>query len=72
MILLDSVTLNPGAQLTLNLPNTYPDLANVGGKVTIDADINRLAITGLRRDPISGAVTPVPGMPRTASSTSAS
>ncbi len=72
-ILLDMVTLNPGTQATLNLPNTYPDLANTAGMVSIEADINRLAIAGVRRDPLSGAVSGIPsiGHPVTSSNPAA-
>lgn len=62
VILLDSVALNPGAQTTLTLPNTYPDLANQAGSIAIVANINCLSVTGVRFNPTSGAVTALPVM----------
>jgi hypothetical protein len=68
-ILLDSLTLNPGAQTTLTLPNTYPDLANQAGTVAILANINCLSVTGVRYNPASGAISAVPVMDFTSSIT---
>ena len=62
VILLDSVSLNPGEQTTLALPNTYPDLANQAGSIAIVANINCLSVTGVRFNPTSGAVTAMPVM----------
>ena len=59
-ILLDSVQLTPGAQMTLVLPNTYPDLANKAGMIAIDADINRLSVVALKYNSNSGALTVLP------------
>lgn len=61
-ILLDSLTLNPGQQITLTLPNTYPDLANQTGMIAILANINCLSVSGLRVNPATGAITGVPVM----------
>lgn len=61
-ILLDSLTLKPGAQTTLVLPNTYPDLANLSGTVAIQANINVLSVSGLRLNPSTGAIAAIPVM----------
>ena len=68
-ILLDSLTLNPGEQTTLTLPNTYPDLANQTGTIAILANINCLSVTGLRVNPTSGSISAVPVMDFTSSIT---
>lgn len=68
-ILLDSLTLNPGEQTTLTLPNTYPDLANQAGTISILANINCLSVSGLRVNPATGAITAVPVMDFTPSIT---
>lgn len=59
-ILLDSVTLNPGAQTTITLPNSYPDLANQTGTIAVLANINCLSVSALRVNPATGAVTALP------------
>ena len=61
-ILLDSLTLNPGAQTTLVLPNIYPDLANQSGMVAIQSNINILSVSGLRLNPATGAIAAIPVM----------
>jgi hypothetical protein len=68
-ILLDSLTLNPGQQTTLTLPNTYPDLADQTGTIAVLANINCLSVSGLRVNPATGAVTAVPVMDFTPSVT---
>jgi hypothetical protein len=62
MLLLDTVTVNPGQQTTVNLPDTYPDLAGKAGSLAILASTNILSITGLRINPSSGAISSVPVM----------
>lgn len=61
-LLLDTVTVNPGQQTTVNLPNTYPDLAGKAGSVTVFASTNVLSITALRVNPASGAISSIPVM----------
>jgi hypothetical protein len=62
LLLTDSMVLKPGHQMTLNLPDTYPDLANKTGTAMIEANINRFSVTGLRYNPASGAIASVPPM----------
>jgi len=62
MLLLDTITVNPGEQTSVNLPNTYPDLAGKTGSVGVLASTNVLAITGLRINPASGAISSIPVM----------
>jgi hypothetical protein len=59
-ILLDSLTLNPGEQMTLVVPNTYPDLAGQSGTIAVLTNINTLSVAGLRLNPLTGAVTSAP------------
>lgn len=61
-ILLDSLTLNPGEQMTLVVPNTYPDLAGQSGTIAVLTNINTLSVAGLRFNPLTGAVTSAPVM----------
>lgn len=61
-ILLDSLTLNPGEQMTLVVPNTYPDLAGKSGTIAVLTNINTLSVSGLRLNPLTGAVTSAPVM----------
>lgn len=62
LLLVDAVVLKPGQQMTLALPDTYPDLANKMGTAMIEANINRFSATGLRYNPASGAIASVPAM----------
>jgi hypothetical protein len=66
-LLIDSVTLQPAQQMTLVLPDTYPDLANKSGSVLVQADIDRFAVTGLRSNDASGTIAALPTMNRSAS-----
>ncbi len=61
-ILVDSLSLKPGEQTTLSLPNTYPDLANQIGTVAVFGNLNCLSVAALRFNPSSGAIAPVPVM----------
>jgi hypothetical protein len=61
-ILLDTLALKPGEQTTLTLPNTYPDLANQSGSISILGSINCLSVAGLRLNPVTGAISSVPVM----------
>lgn len=65
--LVDSVTLNPGQQTTLSLPNTYPDLANQTGTVAILGNLNTLSVAALRYNPTTGAIASIPAMNYTTS-----
>jgi hypothetical protein len=65
-ILLDSLTLNPGEQMTVVVPNTYPDLAGQSGTIAVLTNINTLSVAGLRLNPLTGAVTSAPVMNFTA------
>jgi len=58
--LLDAVPLPAGGQTTIVIPNTYPDLANKAGTVEIEADINRLTVTGIRSNYDTGALSALP------------
>jgi len=60
IILVDSITLNPGDQTTLSLPNTYPDLANQTGTISVLGNLTCLSVSALRDNPSSGAIAPVP------------
>jgi hypothetical protein len=62
MMLLDSITLQPAQQMTISLPDTYPDLANKAGTVTIEGNINRLCAFGLRYNDAYGAIASVPAI----------
>ncbi len=61
-LLLDTLIVNPGEQTTVNLPNTYPDLAGKAGSVAVLASTNVLSITGLKLNPASGAISSIPVM----------
>ena len=62
LLLIDSVVMKPGQQMTLVIPDTYPDLANKMGTVMVEANTNRFSATGLRYNPASGAIASVPPM----------
>ena len=64
VLFVDSITLQPGEQTTLSLPDTYPDLANKVGAVVIMGGTNRLSVTGIRYDPTFGAIAAVPWFAR--------
>jgi hypothetical protein len=67
VLLIDSLTLLPAQQVTLVLPDTYPDLANKSGTVLVEADINRFSIAGVRYSDVYGAVASLPTFSRAAS-----
>lgn len=71
VILIDSVTLRPAQQMTLSLPDIYPDLANQTGAVFIQADTDRLSVAGLRYNDTYGAIAPLPAIPGPPTATSA-
>lgn len=60
VILMDSVTLAPGAQTTIVLPNTYPDLGNQTGTIAIFGSTNYLSAAGIRVNSSSAAMTTIP------------
>ena len=62
VILLDLLELQPGEQVTIDVPNTYPDLANRAGTVAVAANMNRLSVAGIRYGSASGAVAALPAM----------
>ena len=59
VILLDVVQLQAGEQMTIDVPNTYPDLANQAGTVAVAANIDRLSVAGIRYSSASGAISPL-------------
>jgi hypothetical protein len=67
VLLIDALTLRPAQQMTLVLPDTYPDLANKSGSVLVEADINRFSVAGLRSNDAYGAIAALPTMSRNAS-----
>lgn len=64
VLLIDSLTLRPSQQVTLVLPDAYPDLANKSGSVLVEADIDRFSVTGLRCNEAYGAIAALPTMNR--------
>jgi hypothetical protein len=66
VLLIDSLTLEPQQQMTLILPDVYPDLANKSGSVLVEADIDRFSVTGLRCNEAYGAIAALPTMNRSA------
>jgi hypothetical protein len=66
VLLIDSLTLRPAQQVTLVLPDTYPDLANKSGSLLVEADIDRFSVTGLRCNDAYGAIAALPTMNRSA------
>ena len=64
VLLIDSLILQPQQQMTLVLPDTYPDLANRSGSVLVEADIDRFSVTGLRCNEAFGALAALPTMNR--------
>ena len=63
-VLIDSLTLQPGQQMTLSLSDTYPDLANKSGSVLVEADIDVFSVTGLRCNAATGVIAGLPTMNR--------
>jgi hypothetical protein len=66
VLLIDSLTLLPEQQVTLVLPDTYPDLANKSGSVLVESDIDRFSVTGLRCNDAYGTIAALPTMNRSA------
>jgi len=64
VLLIDSLTLRPSQQMTLVLPDVYPDLANKSGSVLVEADIDRFSVTGLRCNDAYGTIVALPTMNR--------
>ncbi|MGO9010871.1 MAG: hypothetical protein ACLQPN_12290 [Bryobacteraceae bacterium] len=62
VLLIDSVDLGAGQQMTIVLPNEYPDLANTSGTINIEANIDVLSATAVRYNPAYGTIAAVPGM----------
>jgi hypothetical protein len=69
VLLVDVLTLQPAHQITLVLPDAYPDLANKSGTVLVGADINRLSVTGLQYNEAYGTIEALPGFSRSAPTT---
>jgi len=68
VVLLDLVLIPPAQQMTLTLPDIYPDLANKTGTVLVEADTDTFAVLGIRYNETYGAIAPLPtvngiGMP---------
>ena len=61
-VLIDSVSLAPAEQLTLILPDTYPDLANKAGTILIETDTDRLSVVGLRQNVKYGVISALPAI----------
>jgi hypothetical protein len=61
IMLIDSVTVNAGQQMTIALPNEYPDLANQSGTIDLQANINILSAVALRYNAAFGTVAAIPG-----------
>lgn len=59
-VIVDSLTLQPGQQVTMVLPDVYPDLANKTGTISVQGNINRLSVMGLRYNDLYGAVVALP------------
>jgi hypothetical protein len=66
VLLIDSLTLPPQQQVTLVLPDTYPDLANKVGSVLVESDIDRFSVTGIRCNDAYGEIASLPIMNRSA------
>lgn len=66
IMLMDALTINPSQQVTLSLPDTYPDLANKTGTVLIEANTDRFAVSGLRYNGAYGTIAPLPTISTTA------
>lgn len=62
IMLIDSVNLGAGQQMTFALPNEYPDLANKSGTIDLQANINVLSAMAVRYNPAYGTIAAVPGM----------
>ena len=62
VMLVDSVNLGAGQQMTINLPNTYPDLANKSGTIDLEADISVMSALAVRYNPAYGTIAAVPGL----------
>jgi hypothetical protein len=61
-VLIDSVSVMPAGQLTLTLPDTYPDLANKAGTILIETDTDRLSVVGLRQNLKYGVISALPAL----------
>jgi hypothetical protein len=62
VVLVDSISLKTGQQMTIVLPDSYPDLANAVGTMNIEADINVLSVVGLRYNDAYGVIAALPTM----------
>jgi hypothetical protein len=62
IMLIDSVNLGAGQQMTIALPNEYPDLANKSGTIDLQANISVLSAMAVRYNPAYGTIAAVPGM----------
>jgi hypothetical protein len=59
-LLIDALVMKPGQQMSIVIPDAYPDLANKAGNVFVEANINRFSAVGIRYNERSGAIAPVP------------
>jgi hypothetical protein len=62
VLVIDSLLMKPRQQVTIVLPDSYPDLANKTGTVMVEAEINRFSVAGLRYNTASGAIAALPLM----------
>jgi hypothetical protein len=62
IVLIDSLSLAARQQMTLVLPDTYPDLANRTGTILIEADTDRLSIGGMRQNTNYGVISALPAV----------
>ena len=61
-VIVDTLTLPPGQQQTLVLPDVYPDLANKTGTISVEGDTDRLSVMALRYNDLYGAVVSLPAI----------
>jgi hypothetical protein len=62
VVLMDWVNLRAEQQMTIDLPDSYPDLANRAGTIHVEANINVLSVVGLRYNEVYGTIANVPSM----------
>jgi hypothetical protein len=62
VLLIDSVDLKPLQQMTIVLPDTYPDLANKVGTIDVTGNTNVLSVVGLRYNAGYGVIGNIPTM----------
>ena len=62
VLLIDSLIMKPGEQITLILPDTYPDLAQKVGNVIVESNIDRFSAVALRYSDATGAIFAAPAI----------